>query len=787
MAAYYVKKVSGVLRYANGREPIASDPTGYIRDAILASGENGTVLLYAGTYLSNELAVSGSLRSSAAGQTLSVVGDGPVVIDGSTLSADIIQALHANFFIGHVKVIGSHAGYYSVYIGTGLTKTTIGCEITDGVNGIYMPKTTTEDIVLIENAYIHGLTGSLPAIKINGTADALGKAILQIKKSRIVGNNWTALQFNSCTSVDIDDSIIIGNGRYSIDALYGGHNTNLRNSIIGSGGDKTVNKSANYTGEIVFSNSAPFPKGKNSGLETIPATLNSCIDGHPQFIGGMYDGVISVIVDDTYSIPEWLDLADYCTTVGVGTAIAINTLDMTDELWASVASRVLDGHEILCHTRSHPFITNIDAFDIVYTGAGVGKISISTDVTDDSSDNWSGSLALTVDDVLVAAFPLTLGKAGSHPEIYNVINKIESLDDWSATLNPLSSSHILSTVLEPINSVVGASPVTINYSQSALWHSEIAEAKKYLESKMSSALGYQYVCRGFVVPSSTTSDDVQDWCVDPANFISAGTTAFDMVRVSLVGTSSTLNSIDLSKVMGYPITGVTNPSIDINSLLLSLCNSSLNGPQWVCIYGHLENLATWREWIDRIVISGIRCELPGYFGSEIKQSGLWSLNSGSLWTRTFNHHADYHLQPTSPCIGAGTAIAGITTDIEGNQLYPPYNIGPYGAAEGALETGASDHTGQAKLSFTRVSGTGEGFSDTDVFTASDSHQMRIITGWTHGTANALYDGNGVPIEVTGAQLKAFDIGPLLWIGDSKWLAFKSTSEAKRALKVPVAA
>lgn len=42
-------------------------------------------------------------------------------------------------------------------------------------------------------------------------------------------------------------------------------------------------------------------------------------------------------------------------------------------------------------------------------------------------------------------------------------------------------------------------------------------------------------------------------------------------------------------------------------------------------------------------------------------------------------NGDYHLQPTSPCLNAGTTIAGITTDLDGNQ-YPSPNgasIGPY--------------------------------------------------------------------------------------------------------------
>ena len=76
--------------------------------------------------------------------------------------------------------------------------------------------------------------------------------------------------------------------------------------------------------------------------------------------------------------------------------------------------------------------------------------------------------------------------------------------------------------------------------------------------------------------------------------------------------------------------------------------------------------------------------------------------------------------------------------------------------------------------------------DHHTYSLADSHQMRSVTGWTYGTANAFYNADGTAKELTGLELKQAGIGPLLWIGDSKWLAFKSASEAKRALKVPVA-
>lgn len=95
-------------------------------------------------------------------------------------------------------------------------------------------------------------------------------------------------------------------------------------------------------------------------------------------------------------------------------------------------------------------------------------------------------------------------------------------------------------------------------------------------------------------------------------------------------------------------------------------------------------------------------------------------------------------------------------------------------------------SGQAKLPITPVSNpTDTTLVDDHTYSLADSHQMRVVTGWTYGTANTFYNADGTPKTLTGAALKAAGAGPLLWIGDSKWLAFKSASEAKRALKVPV--
>jgi parallel beta-helix repeat protein len=51
-----------------------------------------------------------------------------------------------------------------------------------------------------------------------------------------------------------------------------------------------------------------------------------------------------------------------------------------------------------------------------------------------------------------------------------------------------------------------------------------------------------------------------------------------------------------------------------------------------------------------------------------------SINSDPLFT-DITHPYDFTLQPTSPCIGAGTPISGLTTDYAGNAVNDPPSIG----------------------------------------------------------------------------------------------------------------
>lgn len=68
-----------------------------------------------------------------------------------------------------------------------------------------------------------------------------------------------------------------------------------------------------------------------------------------------------------------------------------------------------------------------------------------------------------------------------------------------------------------------------------------------------------------------------------------------------------------------------------------------------------------------------------FYGNTSNVSGTITQSANITTNPLFTSPTDYHLQPTSPCRNVGAAIAGITTDLDGNQ-YPSPNgasIGPY--------------------------------------------------------------------------------------------------------------
>lgn len=152
--------------------------------------------------------------------------------------------------------------------------------------------------------------------------------------------------------------------------------------------------------------------------------------------------------------------------------------------------------------------------------------------------------------------------------------------------------------------------------------------------------------------------------------------------------------------------------------------------------------------------------------------------------------AGNRLGTDSPCLGTGTKIAGITTDIENNPLFPPYNIGPYGLSDGVLGVAPVANDGTPRNNITRLTGTSTIIDPTGTYILDDTNGWRVVTGWTAGTANDFFDADGLPITFTGQQLIDSGVGPRFYCGLKGIAGYTVDQDAAanvkiiRILKVP---
>ena len=185
------------------------------------------------------------------------------------------------------------------------------------------------------------------------------------------------------------------------------------------------------------------------------------------------------------------------------------------------------------------------------------------------------------------------------------------------------------------------------------------------------------------------------------------------------------------------------------------------------LYNQNANVMTYKTAMRHVAgdVSGL---LPG---------GV-TIDNGATYTRTLANQSDYHLRTDSPCLGSGTKIAGVTTDIEGNPLFPPYNIGPYGLSEGALGVSSVANDGPPRNNITRLSGPSATIILTDTYELEDTNAWRVVTGWTAGTANDFFDENGEPIPFLGQQLIDSGIGYQLYYGRKGVAGYAIEQDAK---------
>lgn len=598
----------------------------------------------------------------------------------------------------------------------------------------------------------------------------------------------SSVYLNTSGNVNIDNTLIIGVAGHGLQCASTGTYT-VKNSII-NGGCKNASAfpilrtggSLSIGNSLVIAN--PFDGAKTiSGVYT-DLGGNTLTSLNPKLTRNARKGYILPCIDDSGNFARALEIETLLAAKGFTGTFFLEGVTWNSANTPSLREMVGRGVvEVGTHTWTHS--------DLELSGKLWDVTKAFETVTIDRTAN---TITLSGGGVVAGFRSKTLAVIKTELEALGATVTPTTL--YSTTFSVSDKIYSLAKG-EVINDLVAGTAVDILVDVTAeggLYRAELRDAKALLESEIGEVTdpqtGRTYVCNSIGCPYNGSNSSARSagiasgflsmrgmYSTDTSTTIGKYNHAADLYRIYVLSVGTVIKGDGTEAVIRR----------NARALAFAVAESGL----CVSLLTHTAadlSLQQWGWMLDEFASFGNQINVCSQqkFALDVREQG-W-IKTGGIYSKPLSDaDGDYHLQPTSPCIGAGTEISGITTDIEGNMLYPPYNIGPYGAAAGALETGASDHTGQAKLSFTAVSNpTDTTFSDDHTYSLADSHQMRSVTGWEYGTANAFYNADGTAKELTGLELKQAGIGPLLWIGDGKWLAFKSTAEAKRALKVPVA-
>lgn len=770
-----------------------------IQSAIAARTTSGTII-----EVYDDKVYAEAIASAAAGVIIRPATGCSPVIDGSEINSTTVLISHNIFFhgftikgqlaasnnyglrlssladVGDIVIDGGQRGFYD-----NSSNTVVNLTVKNTKNATFL-FTSSSSTRFIGRTIFRNNSGNLyistsgnlyfSDLLLDGNTNTTGLLVMEGGTITIdfltMIDNLSGIVYSGSGVNAINTALLLGNDRECIKTQGGAPTVNIKNFISASNG---LNQDALYhsinriSGVINVSNycSLPNPRDRSYMFNGV-TDLGGGLVKSPMFVSGRKPAIVIIGSDDSGALDTYFTetIAPKLEAKGWRGTMACDVGNMNPDRWGKANALVVAGHEISSH--GYHFgnkTTDMAGLSIVYSGAeATADVSISNDTMIISAPSGTTLKTITL---------------SSFSRISALVTEINTVTGFTATKTNSDISNGWSLYLSDTAAKSVKTLAQFDYDTAKVYSGELSESKSIIEQNIPG-----YTCRTYTAPGNDTDIGIQN-ALHASGYIGArggGTTG-----------KYFFDDINIYSIQVYGLYSLYNnnndPSLDdVNKYLGSILEMIKCKGGCITIYSHSDTELTadgWDKTLDLLESSGVMVMTLRDAVDYIKTNGTQVDNLN--YTCTFTDQSDYHLQPTSPCIGAGTAIAGITTDIEGNQLYPPYNIGPYGAAAGALETGASDHTGQAKLSFTAVSNpTDTTFADAHTYKLSDSHQMRSVTGWEYGTENTFYNADGTPKTLTGAALKAAGIGPLLWIGDNKWLAFKSTAEAKRALKVSVA-
>ena len=681
-ATVYAKSISDTVYYESGAsgcdDVTIADTAGDLEGALTVAGTDGTLYICAGTYSGTEIDASDCLDTKATGQT--IIGVGSAVIDGVGISDDVISISHHNTTIQNLTIQGASSGKYNL-TGNDRTGTVLSDSILQNGSRAFVllwgtPTMTMTNVKIIghtDSSYSGGLVNA-------GTLTA---------NYCIWENNQEPFRIDgSAIAANINNPVFIGHYNGAVRISSTAAVVDITNAINSVG---VTNKNSSYpfinqSGTLNLSNSIILPNGllpESYFLLGVTESSNNYVS--PLFISPRRFGWVSLFVDDLVDWEYFKTLADYAATKGVGAVFAINSTDIVSaETFAEFSTYIANGHEIANHTRNHPRLTNMNAITITGRSGSTPTISVSINQTDNSSDNWSGTVTLMEDGATVETINVT-----SATTLTSLATSIALQTGWSASVHASAKGYCMAITLDDIASQSVALAWTAQFEQNKFWYYEIAESKAELET----GIGGGYIVKTFVCPFNATNATLQSWLADDANFTNAGTTAFTIARGSQSGGSSYTLSDDETDAYNTDANGfriMKLITVDADSQLktnqdrdLAAFTSLLT---WIggyaSVIAHNTGEYTQEQWqtlIDTIVVTpAMSIVLPRNAANTIRTGGLWTDADGDglRWIRTFTNQENYQLQYLSPAIDSGTDVS-LTTDYAGNNIYGTPDIGAY--------------------------------------------------------------------------------------------------------------
>jgi hypothetical protein len=629
-------------------------------------GVGGTLNICPGTYSGAMLAATGALFVPLASSPgLTINGVGTVIIDGAGRGAEVLKANYV-FQLNNVTLKNADAGRANLFLDVNSGGSTItNVHLEDGHNALFVGNTS--GTVTLNRLEMSGHANSAIVQGVGGTM------VFNYPVFRDSAASSYTFRVNKSTAVTLNNPTFIRNRKVAVYVADATAGTVTLNNPLFVANDYRVEGVADVDagyGATVTLNYPAVWRGPYYGLARFRGagtiTVNDEVTGaSPKLERSARTGVASFQIDDSsylsngwFSTIAGIAMSEY----GFPMAIALSTIDMTPDLWASLRALVLQGHDVSAHTRRHVAIGGLDAFAVQYTGTGssavlsVGSGRITTTITGGPGGE-NLDVALT-------------GTAG------NACTAIAASGPYTCTITAIRAAALAADLATVAAQDIKTAPYTVAFDPALLFAEEILGSKADIEANIGIP-GYQL--KTFIAPNCDSSAEAQAYMLSSGYLLARGRPgyagSYDLSNLTTFNTFNLLAS-DLG----------TTPE-EIQYTVGSILEWAKERGAFISIYAHSEaqfSADQWRVIFATAKASGIPVMTLSQAADHIVGNATGVLPAGSTtdggltWTRTFTDNSNFRLRYGSPLIDAGADV-GLTTDFDGITI------------SGAPDIGASDY------------------------------------------------------------------------------------------------